>query len=277
VKAAVAAPGTLPQGDFQRRRDVNLVRLQKVDLLVAQSSRVAQIYQQLGVPASKLRTIHLTVKHLDRIQPRRMDPIAGRVRFVALNGLITVQKGAMLLLDALRILNSQGLADRFELHTWGGMKAGLASEVASFPNLHHHGWYQVAQLDRMLDSVHVGLIPSTWEEAFGYVGVELLAKGVPIIGNARGGMLDYTVEGVSGWLNHSNDAAGLAGLMAGLIEDPDRILAMDGSILANRERFVKPMSAHAAELEDVYDSLICAPARRLPQSGSVRKNQAPSG
>src|SRR3712207_8608199 len=40
-------------------------------------------------------------------------------------------------------------------------------------------------------------------------GVEMLAKGVPIIGNAMGGIVDYLKPGVTGWLNSTNSADGL--------------------------------------------------------------------
>ena len=51
-----------------------------------------------------------------------------------------------------------------------------------------------AELDAILDEVDVGLMPSVWEEAYGYAGVEFLAKGIPVIANAIGGMPDYVTR-----------------------------------------------------------------------------------
>ncbi|GAH32542.1 unnamed protein product, partial [marine sediment metagenome] len=38
-------------------------------------------------------------------------------------------------------------------------------------------------LNYILEKADVGIIPSIWEEAYGLVGIELLAKGIPVIGN----------------------------------------------------------------------------------------------
>src|ERR1039458_8638601 len=186
----------LPRGEYQRRREVNVARLHAPGLLVAQSYRVAEIYRTLGVQEEQLRTIHLTLKHLEYIQPRNVE-ISGPVQFGTLNGCISLQKGARLIVDALRILESLGLSGRFHLHVWGGLLEEIRLELLSNPNVTYYGWYKVYSLDRMLEAVDVGLIPSTWEEAFGFVGLEFLAKGVPIIGNARGGIRDYTIDGVT--------------------------------------------------------------------------------
>ena len=244
----------LPRAEYQKRREVNVARLHLPDLLVAQSYRVAEIYRALGVQQEKLRTIHLTLKHLEQIRPRQVE-ISGAVQFGTLNGCISLQKGAHLIADAIRILESLGLSGRFHLHIWGGLLNEIRVELLSKPNVTYYGWYKVHNLDRMLETVDVGLIPSTWEEAFGFVGLELLAKGVPIIGNDRGGIRDYTIDGMTGWVNRSNDAAGLAQLMAAIIANPDSVPVLSRSIRARRGEFIKTMRAHGEEIEDVYRSL----------------------
>jgi len=54
------------------------------------------------------------------------------------------------------------------------------------------------ELDHILDEVDVGIMPSVREEAYGYAGMEFLAKGIPVISNAIGGLVDYTREGETG-------------------------------------------------------------------------------
>jgi glycosyltransferase involved in cell wall biosynthesis len=245
----------LPSGDYQRRREMNLERLLKVDLLVAQSHRVEEIYRRHGVPRENIRTIHLTVQHLDRIQPRQFHEIPEVVHFGTLNGCISLPKGARLIVDALRILEKMGLGGRFHLHVWGGLLDEIRPELLANPNVSFYDWYKVHQLDQMLNKIHVGIIPSTWEEAFGYVGLEMLAKGVPIIGNDRGGIRDYTIDGVTGWINRSNDAVGLANLMSVIIANPASAVELNRSILAHRGDFTKTMSAHCDEMEMVYHSI----------------------
>src|SRR5205823_2301556 len=69
------------------------------------------------------------------------------------------------------------------------------------PNVEWAGYYDPADLQRVLEPYHVGVIPSVWEEVYGYVGLELLAAGLPVIGNARGGIVDYVRDGETGWVN----------------------------------------------------------------------------
>src|SRR4051794_10944761 len=78
-------------------------------------------------------------------------------------------------------------------------------------------------LPRVLSGADVGIVPSVWEEAYGLTGPKMLAGGVPLIGNALGGIPDYVVPGETGWLNRSASGAELAELMARVIERPPEV------------------------------------------------------
>ena len=109
-----------------------------------------------------------------------------------------------------------------------------------------------------------------WEESYGYVGIELLAAGVPVLGNARGGILDYVEEGRTGRLNRDASAAGLAELMADVIEHPEQLERMNAHIRAEHDRIVKHFDDHARELEAVYDELIAGAAARREALAAAR-------
>jgi glycosyltransferase involved in cell wall biosynthesis len=240
---------------FQRRREVNLERLKRIDLLIAQSRRVGEIFRVLGATNGNIRTIQLTLRHLAEVKPCILDRVAYPIHFTTLNGCYTEQKGSRLLLAALQILNAAGLAEKFRLFAWGGLSDQAREEFGQAKNLVHGGWYKVADLNRVLDGTHVGIIPSVWEEAFGFVGLEFLAKCVPIIGNARGGIVDYTIEGVTGWVNHDNTAEGLARIMAQIIQDPEQIVRLNQSICARYCDVIKSMDQHVKEMDSVYREL----------------------
>jgi glycosyltransferase involved in cell wall biosynthesis len=237
---------------YQHRRDTNRARLREVDLLIAQSTRVGQLYRTFGADSGNLRTLNLTLAHLRAIRPHAFPSLDGPMRFVTLNGCYTRPKGAHIMLDALRLLATRGFSGAFELHSWGGLSSELAEQFRSFPNFRHHDWYKPDQLNAILDEAHVGIIPSVWEEAFGYVGLEYLAKGVPIIGNAKGGITDYTRDGVTGWLNHSNDGPGLASLMEHCISHPEDVLVLNRRINDHRSTLLKGMTEHKNEIDLLY-------------------------
>jgi len=245
-----------PAADYQRRRDVNVMRLGEIDALVAMSSRLEEIYSELGVSPDRLRTLGLTVAHLADLVPRDLGQPHlpdGPVRFATLNGAASTQKGAELLVDALRRLAAMGFTERdFCLSILGDASPAVESALRSSPTVRFCGHYRTSDLNSLLERVDVGLMPSVWEEAYGYVGLEFLAKGIPVLGNALGGITDYVRPGETGWLNRDCDPQGFAAIMANLIRGPAEIWRLQAQIVRQRAHLIKPIAAHQRELMDVY-------------------------
>ena len=250
VKAAPAADAAA----FQRRRDVNVERLNRADRLIAMSARLAEIYSLLGADGNRIRTLHLTLSHFERLRARKLDGTHPIV-FATLNGMASQAKGAHLLLDAMRLVADGAPAGSFKLLVFGQVNDRIADEVGRLDAIERRGLYGPSELDEMLDEVDVGIIPSIWEEAYGYVGLELLAKGIPVIANAIGGMGEYTREGETGWLNHSCSAEELARIMLGVIERPGQVAELNERIRVARDGIVKPMARHVDEMDAIYHEL----------------------
>jgi glycosyltransferase involved in cell wall biosynthesis len=142
------------------------------------------------------------------------------------------------------------------------------------PNVHVRAGYAPSEVDRILDGYHVGIVPSIWEEAYGYVGPELLSKGIPVIGNARGGIVDYTHDGTTGWVNRTADAGGLAQIIRSIIAEPKQVADRNAWILEHRDELIKPLERHLAELEEVYTSIIEAADERRRELERVAEDSA---
>jgi len=250
-----ASPPLAPARDYQRRRDRNVERLSRVDLLLAMSHRVAEIYSELGVDSERLRTLHLTVEHLTLLRPRSFGGPSRRLHFATLNGAFSVQKGAAIILEAVQRMDAAGMAGDYTLSVYGLVDEGLRAELEQSPAVRLEGAYDAADLNKLLDRVDVGIVPSVWEEAYAYVGVEFLAKGIPVIGNARGGITDYVWPGETGWLNEDASARGLADLMAEAVRHPQDVYRLHGRILARRDELIKTVAQHVSELEEIYREL----------------------
>jgi glycosyltransferase involved in cell wall biosynthesis len=257
-RASTAGGNAGDAARYQRRRDVNISRLNRTDRLVAMSSRVAEIYSLLGVEERRLRTVHLTLRHIEFLRPRPPRS-EGPLTFGTLSGLESTAKGAYVLRDALRTLREKHAAGRFRLLVFGYFDSEVADEVSRFPGVELRGLYDREALDGMLDEVDVGVIPSVWEEAYGYVGLELLAKGIPLIGNAIGGIVDYVRERETGWLNRSRSGAELAQIMLRLLERPEEVDALSQKVRAHRESIIKPIAEHGEEMEAIYRELLDGP------------------
>ena len=257
-ETGLPAAAPVPAEAYDRRRAVNVRRLNEVDRILAMSHGVADVCRSLGVDRDNLRVLHFTLDHIARLTPAaRVEPGDPMV-FTVLNAASSIEKGNGVILDALDRLSAWGLSDRFRLDVWGFVDPWRRDELLAHTPVRLQGNYTDADLERMLSGADVGIVPSVWEEAYGYVGVELLAAGVPVIGNARGGIPDYVADGETGWVNRSAGGQELAELMRRLIAAPEEVAALRRGLRERRPAAVKPMARHLDELEEVYGEVMSA-------------------
>lgn len=253
---ALERPAPASPAAYQRRRDVNLERLGAVDALLAGSGRCAAIYRQLGLSGARIRILPLNPAHIDHLKPKRDRAPGEPLRFAVLNACSSTQKGAELIGDALARLSARGLDDRFRLAVHGPMPPQVQQRLATHPSVELHGSYSTDQLDDLLDPVDVGLFPSVWEEVYGFVGLEFLAKGIPVIGNAVGAIPEYVRPGQTGWLNRSCSGSELADLMASVVEDPSQVARLSATVAQARNELIAPFETGLAQLLDLYRELL---------------------
>jgi len=259
VRAAgsrVQSPPAASAKTFQNRREINVERLNRIDRLIAISERVAEIYSLLGVDRRRISTIHPTLTRIERLRPRRRKA-SPPVAFATIAGLSSHAKGSRLLVDAVRLLSDSVPTGSFRLLALGAVDPSVAAEVERLEEIEAGapGPFSDDQLDALLDEVDVGVVPSIWEEAYGFVGPEFLAKGIPVIANAIGGMPEYTRDGETGWLNRSCSAAELARIMRDIVERPEQVAQLNAKVLADRRNIIKPMPRHGDEIDAVYREL----------------------
>jgi glycosyltransferase involved in cell wall biosynthesis len=250
---APRAPVPAAPGDsFQRRRDVNVERLGRVDRLVAQSPRVAEIYRELGVPAGRLEAVRFTPRHVERLRPRVLSAPPSPIGFVTLNGCASASKGSGTVIAALRALRAAGAEGSFRLGVLGYVDEAVREELQGFDGVELHGLYEREEIDRLLEGFDVGLMPSMWEEPFPGTGLEMVAKGIPLIANPLGGIVEYARDGETAWLNPSCSGEGMAQVMLQLIREPELVLGLHRRLLAVREELLIPWMPHVEAMEGLY-------------------------
>jgi glycosyltransferase involved in cell wall biosynthesis len=238
---------------FRLRRQANVDRLSRVDRLLAVSPRVAAIYAELGVDPARMGTLGLTLTRLRSLRPRRRTALGRPLRFVTLAGCSTVAKGAHVVAGALEELAAAGLTeDDLTVSIGGQVDPAVAGRIEESPLARTLGGYAVSDLDELLEGFDVGIVPSVWEETHGFTGVELLAKGIPVIGNAIGGIVEYTRDGQTGWLNRDASASGLARIMAAIVREPEQVGVLSDRVVELRDELVPPMAVHVAALDAEY-------------------------
>jgi glycosyltransferase involved in cell wall biosynthesis len=256
---------------YQARRDVNVQRLGMLDAMAFQSHRAAEIYATLGVPEARMRVLQFAVSHIEHITAKTISEPPSPVRFATLAGAANVAKGSEVIVGALERLERMGLSDRFQFTALGYIHDGTREALERFPAARWGGFYEPEVLDSVLMPYDVGIVPSVWEESYGYVGVEFLAKGIPVIGNARGGIVEYTRDGETGWVNREASAEGLAAIMAEIVRRPEQVPELNARIRADRARIVKPFAAHVDEIEALYREVVERAGEREAELASARR------
>src|SRR3954469_6424802 len=254
-RRAALADSAPSAASFQRRRDLNIERLNRAESVIAMSRRVAEIYRMLGVESPRLRTLHLTLAHIQRIRPRVRRP-GKTITFATLAGFESEEKGALVLLEAMRLQARAAAEGTLRLLVFGHVRGEFAEAAAGVAGIEIRGRYAPDDQERLLGEVDVGIMPSIWEEAYGYAGIEFLAAGIPVIANAIGGMTDYTRDGETGWLNTSCSAEELARIMGGIGEQPEQVADLSRHVVAAHGSIVKSMARHTDEMYDVYRDAI---------------------
>jgi glycosyltransferase involved in cell wall biosynthesis len=94
-------------------------------------------------------------------------------------------------------------------------------------------------------------VPSIWEEPYGYVGVEFLAAGIPVVGSRIGGIPDYVGDGVNGLLLPPNDASAWREAIRRLAGDVGEVERLARGIAP-----VKTFEQHLGELDGLYAEAI---------------------
>jgi len=236
---------------YQLRRNINISRLRSLDLLIARTQKVADIYRYYLGDDINIMVMNPTLQHIDNIVYSRLA-LSDKVRFVTLNGLASVQKGAQLLTDTIKILNDRGYTDGFELYVYGYIDPAFRKKVEKFPNVIIAGTYQPKDLNIILEGMHAGIVPSVWDEVFGYVGIEMLSKGVPLISNNVGGISDYALDGVNCVMNNTSTSAELSSIMENIIKNPQILIKMNDFISKHR---LNTYQKHYQDLDQVYHSI----------------------
>lgn len=138
---------------------------------------------------------------------------------------LLIDKGIIILLDALNLLNKQGydfICDIAGGETAEIDKTSLMDEIAarSLDNkvVYHGPVYGDAKTD-LLKETNIFVFPSL-NEAFGLVCLEAMQNSLPIVTSAEGGIPDMVIEAYSGFICNPLDYKTIAEKIAILLSDP---------------------------------------------------------
>ena len=202
--------------------------------LIAVSALVKEKYAQAGFDEERIEVIHNGIdsrflatsnRHIDTASDSYQLLFVGRVR---------AEKGIMILLKALDLLmHEEGWISNkqksLSLHIFGDGDAVYISELQRF--LHErqltsfvtfHGIVSQDELIKQYDRAHMLLVPSLWQEPFGLVVLEAMARGLAVIASKTGGLVEIITHEVNGLLVEPGNERELALAIRELLLDAEK-------------------------------------------------------
>lgn len=210
--------------------------------LIAVSGAVKQEYVKAGCDAERIEIIN------SGIDPRFMDlprtesfaeistvgganeanPYATKQgTHLVYAGRIRVEKGILTALKALNHLVEEGRS-AFHLSIFGEGDEVYINELQSYVREKHldsfvifHGKVPQDDLIKYYDLSDIMLVPSLWQEPFGLVVAEAMARGLPVIASDVGGPAEMITHGEDGLLFEPGNEQSLAEAIAQLLDHPE--------------------------------------------------------
>jgi glycosyltransferase involved in cell wall biosynthesis len=119
--------------------------------------------------------------------------------------------------DLLPALGEQ-LGEGFEILCLGGLRRGFAGTRLP-PNVRLLPRVAAEHMPQVYHGADAALVPTRYE-AFGYVALEAMACGLPVLGFASTGTAEVAVDGETALLAPQDDLAGLVAHARRLADDP---------------------------------------------------------
>ena len=229
------------------RKDAELAL---ADHILCCSDFQSQELQSRGVPAAKIHVVPLwaDTAFWSQPDPPMIRALATRKLKVIFAGAISLKKGAAYLLDAMRLLG-----DRVECLFVGRLceeMQGLLSNLP--PNCRVQAYLPKEQL-RQAYREHDVLVMPTLGDSFGFVGMEAMAAGLPVIASAHAGLPLPSPD----WRVPVRDAQAIATRLRHYLDHPEA-LAQDS---ATARAFVAQFTPerYRQQIQDLYRELLESP------------------
>ena len=264
---------------YQARHQMAVDLINQCDVVLAVSTRVAEIYQQHGVQPDRLVVnrigSHTAARLWDTFGHRRVIEAAAPSTPLRLTffGSPIPRKGLSTLLQAVRHLRHP---EQVEVHLLGNPPPAevehLAKGIRSFSPIHaqrftFHGGFNQTMLDAFLARMDVAVLPPRWEDNGPQTVLESLGAGVPVIGTRMGGIIDMIQHEGNGLLVPEGDPVALAEAIDRLVEDPAFVThlrsGIDPPLTIDRHRdalaayYAPPMQARSAQPRIDSPDMVC--------------------
>ena len=248
--------------DFFLRKAYIMRFFELVDHFIAPSEFLAERYARWGISKDKISIIQNVIPDGEGRPSTRKPPTRGLLR-VGFFGQISYLKGINVLFEAAAELLQRKVGEvTFEIYgDYAGQPSDfqedfLARLSTAGRNVKFKGPYDQTQVDRLMQSVSLVLVPSIWWENSPVVIEEALRNRRPVICSDIGGMAEKIRDGVDGFHFPVGDSVALSTLISRLAKTPSRLSKLHASMR---------MPARARLAIDRHDELYGSVLHRNPR------------
>jgi glycosyltransferase involved in cell wall biosynthesis len=211
----------------------------------------------LGLGLTRTGVAHSGI-HETFLDPAPEQPWAWRLLYV---GRLDPRKGVDTAIDALALLPATATLEL--IGGWDQREEDRlrdrARELGLEARVRFHGQCDREQIAAAYGATDVTVFPVRWDEPWGLVPLEAMARGRPVIATGRGGSGEYLRDGEDCLLFTAGDAAALAAAVTRLAGDPAlRAQLRTGGLMT------APQHTEARLNAAVEDALAAAASVRLP-------------
>lgn len=224
-------------------------RVHKLSYYVSDAGNGSNLVKEFHAPSildGSLTTTH-TKPYWRLLFLGRMDFLKGGCVF--LNAISDVRAS----LD--RPLRVTFAGDGLDRGSWE-RKARRVQALSEGSQIEFVGWLNSSQRDSLLADCDLLVLPSLWPEPFGQVGIEAGVHGVPVAAFAVGGIREWLIDGVNGYLAPGDPptAAGLADAIIRCLRDPTTHAHLCRGAMEMAQHF--KVGGHLGELVKVFEKVL---------------------
>lgn len=237
-----------PDG-YRLRRNAAVQSLKKMSVIHCISEVQASIMNKLTGGLPRVRILPLYPPSLpSRNSLPAYSSGSESVRFAALN-VYNIQKGSMLLNRAFSRLEKEG--GNYRLDCYGP----IPEERILSPKVHYHGRYDASELDQIASNSDFCIMPSVWDETLGFVGMEMMARGVPLLVSSKAGVTQFVEHDRTGYLFDPECEQSFLELLKQLIANPESGRRLRSNLQESR-KFHGGFEGHVSEMVDLFRETI---------------------
>ena len=234
---------------YSKRRLHAIQMLRSLTIVHCISQHQADVFLQLAGPLPNLRVVHAHPASTTFISPK-VNSLGknGKLRFITLN-VHAPYKGSELLQSVFTTLENEGFL--FELHLFGS----VPHPIINSPSVHYHGRYQEEDLEKIAAEADFCLVPSLWDETLGFVGQEMMSRGVPLIVSNRAGVSEFVKDQINGLIFDPSQPNSLLNLFRELLQNEGLRKTIQSNAAIPQQQ-LKTFDQHVDDIEELYKSII---------------------